>query len=355
MPHRRCLEDRAFAPPGTVSVLAARPAIADLDRRGIDASPALERARLSRELLTPADGRVTRGAVRELWESAALAARDPSFGLHVAEKLAEGAFDLLDYLLVTAETLGAGLAALVRYVRLLEDDAEWQLVAELGEPDEARMVRRVAVPAPQLDELALTWLLIRSRQASGVRWSPLGVAFQHERPDGDRGELQRVFGCPVSFGAAASELRFAASLLPLRHARADEKLFAILARYADAELACLPSAEDLAARVSAAVARQLASGLPDLASTAAAVHLPERTLQRRLAEKGVTHSALVDDVRRSLALQYLAETRLTIGDIAQRLRFSDTTAFHRAFKRWTGAAPSEFRDGSAGHGPPKRR
>src|SRR5215470_14808837 len=61
MPNGRVVENRGIAPPGTVSVLAARPAIAELDRRGIDAAPALGRARLSRELLAAADGRATRG------------------------------------------------------------------------------------------------------------------------------------------------------------------------------------------------------------------------------------------------------------------------------------------------------
>lgn len=331
MERRYLVENRAV----TVSVLAARPAIHELERRGIDPGPAFGPAHLLQAL----DGRLSRKAVRELWQSAAIAALDPAFGAHVAENLPEGSFDLLDYLIATADTVGDSLTALARHARLLDDDSEWQLVT-LGQS--ARLSRRVAVTAPQLDEHELAWLLVRSRQATGIRWSPESVAFQHEGSDDSRA-LARVFGCPVTFGASASEMRFASTLLSQPHARADRKLFAILARCADAQLASLPSTTDIAALVTATIARQMASALPDLPSTAAAVHLPERTLQRRLAEKGLTHSALIDDVRRGLALQYLAETGLTMAEIAQRLNFSDATAFHRAFRRWTGAAPSGFR------------
>jgi AraC-like DNA-binding protein len=322
---------------GTTSVLAARPAVAELERRGIDAGAALAEARLSRDDLARDDGRLPHRSVRDLWEAAARAAGDRWFGVHVVERLPVGSVGLLDYLVASAETVGEGLTIAAKYLRLLDDRAEWRL-------DGARLCCRVTVPAPQLDEAALAWVVTRSRDAAGTRWLPERIVLQHERPGDDR-ELARVFGCPVGFGGAETEVRISPALLERRHARADARLREVLERAADAQIGALPERDDLVSWVSAAIARQLAHAVPDLTATASAVRLPERTLQRRLAEQGLSHSALVDDVRRELALHYLNQTPLTVYAIAERLQFADATAFHRAFRRWTGAAPAEYRRG----------
>ncbi len=324
---------------GTVSVLAARPAIDALEKRGIDAQLALRAAQLSREALASTENRLPHVSVRRLWEAAAAAAHDRSFGVHVAEALPTGAYDLFDYVLSAAATVGEGLTRLAQYVRLIYDHSSLRLVIE---PRHVRLVRRVAAPAPQYDEFSLTLLLVRSRQSSGTDWTPEHMAFQHERSDDDR-ELARVFACPLAFGAAVTEMRFAPSVLQLPHTHSDSRLLAVLTRYADSLLTSLPSHGDLVASVSSTIARQMAKELPSLPSTAAAVHLPERTLQRRLAEKGVSHSTLLDEVRRDLALKYIGDAGLSIGEIAYLLHFSDSTAFHRAFKRWTEEAPVQYR------------
>jgi AraC-like DNA-binding protein len=73
------------------------------------------------------------------------------------------------------------------------------------------------------------------------------------------------------------------------------------------------------------------------------VHLSERTLQRRLAGTGVSYSRLVDGVRRDLALKHIGDAGLSISEIAYLLHFADSTAFYRAFKRWTSEAPAQYR------------
>jgi AraC-like DNA-binding protein len=83
--------------------------------------------------------------------------------------------------------------------------------------------------------------------------------------------------------------------------------------------------------------------LPTLSSTARAVGIPERTLQRRLAVEGARHSGLLDDVRRELGLKHLGNAGISITEIAYLLHFTDPTAFHRAFKRWTGESPLQYR------------
>jgi AraC-like DNA-binding protein len=323
----------------SISVLTARPALAALEARGVDAGPILRRVELSSEALAGVDGKLPVASVLRLWEAAAEAARDPSFGVHVAEALPRGTYDVFEHILSAADTVGAGLSQLARYVPLIHDHSTLRLSVE---PGHARLVRRVPTMGPQYDEFSMTLLLVRSRQASAAAWVPERMAFQHDRQRDD-GEPARVFGCPVAFGAAETELLIPRAVLDLPHAAPDAPLLEVLRRHVDTHLESLPQRGALVARASSAIAHRIAGELPTLASTAAALRMPERTLQRRLADEGVTHSALLDDVRRNLALELLTDPDVSLTEIALRLHFADPAAFYRAFKRWTGEGPAAYR------------
>jgi AraC-like DNA-binding protein len=152
-----------------------------------------------------------------------------------------------------------------------------------------------------------------------------------------------VFRCPIRFAANSVEMCFAPRILALPHMRADSPLLAVLMRYADSLLQARPVCGDLVARASSTIARQMARALPTLASTAAELRMSKRTLQRTLARNGVSHSTLVEDIRRQLAVTYIGAARLSIAEISYILHYGDTTVFHRAFKRWTGETPLAYR------------
>ena len=324
---------------GSLLAVAAKPAVAALEKRGLDPGPVLRTAQLGPRALESLEYRLPHASVRTLWEAAAVSAGDRWFGMHVALALAPGMYDLFDYVLSTPATVGDAIQRLTRYARLVYDHSNIHLVVE---PLNARIVRRVPVTAPQYDEFTLTLLFVRCRRSSGVTWRPQEVRFQHARPDDD-GEPARVFGSPVHFGAPESEIRFDASILTLPQVSSDAKLQAVLTRYADALLTSLPTQGSLLGRVSSAIAHQMLTELPTLSSTAHAVGVPARTLQRHLATEGATHSGMVDDVRRELALKHLGNATISIIEIAYLLHFADPTAFHRAFRRWTGESPLQYR------------
>ena len=324
---------------GTIAVHAARVAFDELARRGLDAGATLRRAGLSHEALASVDHRLPAGRVLQLWELAAEVAADGWFGVHAAETAAVGSYDLIEYIFSTTATVGDGLARLERYSRLIFDRSIWELDVE---PRHARLARHVPRPSRQFDEFTLTFVVTRSWQSAGTRWTPERAELQHEHPDDD-GELARFLGCPVRFGADATRLRLAPEVLKLPHVHADSQLLAILLRNADALLDAVPTRGDLVARVASAIMRQMARTLPSLASTAAEVRLPARTLQRRLAERGLSHSSILDDVRRDLAFKYLGDFRLGTSEIAYLLHFAEPAALVRAFRRWTGESPTQYR------------
>jgi AraC-like DNA-binding protein len=325
-------------PRATMSVLTARPVVEALERRRIDAGLALRTAGITREALAQIENRLPAKNVAELWEAGAVAAGDRSFGVHVAEEVPVGSFDLIEYLFAASENLGEGLRRVTEYIPLVEEPSPIRLVLE---PQVTLMVRRTAIHAPQYDEFSFALLLVRSRHATGVMWRPLRMHFHHRRPDDD-GELVRVFRCPVKFGAPRTQLRFRRLVLKLPMVRRDSRLLAILERYA-ASLLPNTSAQSLSSRAAHAIALELARRRPTLGPTARALRMSPRTLQRGLAYEGTSHSGLLDDVRCALALQHIGDASVSITAIAYMLHFSDPAAFYRAFKRWTGASPRRYR------------
>ncbi len=323
----------------TASVLAVRPGLSALEETSVDGDAVLHSAGISRAVLKSMENRVPYESVCRFWQAAATASGDTCFGLHVAETLPVGAFDVVDYVMAAAPTLGEGLTRLSAYARLIDDQSSLRLLVE---PGFARMVRRTSFPAAQYDEFTLALLLMRSRQACGIDWKPDYVGFAHERREA-RDEVCRIVGSPVDYGQGEIELRFSCELLQVPHQRSDSRLESLLMRHGDLLLASLPHLGHTTTRVSSSIAREMSKGLPTLLTTAAALHMTPRTLQRQLAKRGASYSALLDEVRRGLAMKFIGDAAVTISEIGYQLHFSDATAFHRAFRRWTGEAPLRYR------------
>jgi AraC-like DNA-binding protein len=119
-----------------------------------------------------------------------------------------------------------------------------------------------------------------------------------------------------------------------------------------AELALLDKS-DVIARCRAAVLEHLTSGEVSEEDTAKLLHMSPRTLQRKLAEARLTYQQLVDATRKDLALRYIVDAGRSISDITFSLGFSQPSAFTRAFKRWTGRSPTDYRAGLASARPPE--
>lgn len=323
----------------TVSVLAARPALEELRIRGVDAGPLLATAGLSVQALRNVDNRLLGDSVDRWWAAAAAAVSDPAFGLHAAEDAPRGSFDVIEYIDATAKSVGQGIERTTRYLPLLD---ERLAVAILRKKNQTRLQFRFESPSTQYKDFLLAHFVVTSRIATRVEWHPDAVFFDHPAP-ATISEHQRLFRCPLTFGAPRSEVILSRKVLELPHVNCDSALLNILIRYADTLLAELPPRGTLRARTTSTIARGLSTHLPTLASTATALRIPERTLQRRLASEKTTYSKLLEETRHDLALRYLGRAEVSILEIAFLLHFADGSAFHHAFKRWTGETPGEYR------------
>jgi AraC-like DNA-binding protein len=124
---------------------------------------------------------------------------------------------------------------------------------------------------------------------------------------------------------------------------ADPGLCAVLDRHAEELLAKYPREDSLIERLRAIIKQQLSGGDASLERVAQQLGMSGRTLQRKLRDHGSSHQELLDEMRRDLAMRHLREPEMAICEVAYLLGFSESSALHRAFKRWTGMTPSEFR------------
>jgi AraC-like DNA-binding protein len=158
-------------------------------------------------------------------------------------------------------------------------------------------------------------------------------------------EFERFYRCPVEFGASSDRFEFSNDALAIPLLAADRKLLKALEPFCNmAAKERKTAAATLRAAVENEVEKLLPHGKAKKETVAKAVALSMRTLSRRLADEGATYEEVVDQLRRSLALQYLKESSMSVSQIAWLLGYEGSTSFNHAFRRWTGHSPSAARN-----------
>lgn len=176
----------------------------------------------------------------------------------------------------------------------------------------------------------------------GRRLDPLVIEFAFEAPP-NAYEFQRLFKCPVNYGMDANVIRFPASWLTLPLAQNPLSL----SRFLKDSIAVLFGGKTnrvgLAEQIRGILGKTADSQFPELAEIAALLNLTAQTLRRRLKDEGTNYQVIKDQMREQAARFYLAKPALTIDEIALMMGFSEASAFHRAFKKWTGMTPTACR------------
>jgi len=153
----------------------------------------------------------------------------------------------------------------------------------------------------------------------------------------------KLFDCPVDFGASANQLRLNQACLGLRNPEHCPSTWRHLLEICERELEQLTRTRSLRERITQLLGPLLNGREPDLEEIATRLQLPTWTLRRKLTEEGTQFRAILNDTRRDLAMTYIRDTELAFGEIAYLLGFASAEAFQRAFKRWNGQTPGEFR------------
>jgi AraC-like DNA-binding protein len=281
---------------------------------------------------------------RRLWGEAVRLTGDPDFGLHMAEWVGscpEEHFDVLAYAVRSCATLGDHYNRMGRYVRLINEGTFLSLDVE---EDVARLGHGMldgTLPPGQPVECMLALAVLQGRRAVGDDFSPREVNFAHASPAGTS-EQERLFRAPVRYACPRNELLLDRAHLERPQRHAELRLLAVLDRQLEALMSKLPADRSFPGRVKCYMAEHFLDGEPTLRSVAARLKMSSRSVQRRLKDEGTSFAELLANVRRDLALRHLQNPGMTINEVAFLLGFAEVSAFHRAFKRWTGSTPAEY-------------
>jgi AraC-like DNA-binding protein len=314
------------------------------EARGVDTAGILDGVGHDAGALANADARVDHDANEAVWNEVVRRAADPDFGVHFAEAADLDTFHLVGHLVAHCRTLHEMLDRVARFSRILHDAGRVELELD---GDVARVYpgcRGLPHVVPRhIAEFSAASVVVLARRLTGRPLVPIEVRFRHP-PPASTAALRRVFGLEPTFDAQSNVVCLQREALTLPISRHREAVGDWLRSYAEEVLERLPPVDE---SLVDAVARLLA-GEPDhatLTASAAARRLAmhPRTLQRRLAEAGTSFVAELERHRARRAREMLAEGRLSVGEIAFALGYSEPSTFHRAFRRWTGTTPAEFR------------
>ncbi len=329
----------------TVTGFAINCAVAALDKQKIDAAPLLARAGLSKYTLDDPQVRVPASAQGAFLEYAAEATGDTSFGLHLAEHANPRETGLLFYIASAAGTLGETVPLFLRYSRLVNESLRLKVIRQPeGVIVEFKFAGVSQQRVRQNTEFWLAMIIKTCRGMTGRQISPIRVACPHVR-HGDLRRFERAYGCPVEFGAPSGQLAFSNETLALPLVTKDPHLLEMLRPIG--EEAANARNKNAVGSVRASVENEIQRLLPyaqaRAETVARALAVSVRTLSRRLSAEGTTFAEVTDQLRRSLAYEYLKEPGVSVAQTAWRLGYESPTSLSHAFKRWTGRSPSAAR------------
>lgn len=325
----------------SVSMSWINTVLAAAERHGLTRTQLLAHAGLGAQQLT--DERWPIDDITRLWRVCAELTQDPGFGLKAGSLVGPASFNVVSFIFQSSPTLREAIALVQKFQRLISDGGRFQIV---GGDDKSWLIYH-----PQQGELAfsphqieavLAAVVSFSRWVTDHRFVPARVQFSHSQL-GPLAGYQTVFQTGVDFNQAFSGLHLDNALLDRALPQADTQLAAMHREYAAARLAALSDTPDFSAQVRHWLGANLTTGVPERSAAAEQFALSDRVFARRLQSQGLSYSDVVDAVRKEAACTAVADTDDTFVDIAQRLGFSEASAFNRAFKRWTGHSPGEWR------------
>jgi len=312
-----------------------------LESYGIDPKPLFREMGLNPELMKQSGGRYRLDSIDNLWRKASQIIDDPCFGLKAAEYWHPSNFGALGYAMLASNTLRTALERVDRYHRFLSDER----FIELIETEEGLTFTLIPshekrdIPARNDAILAITMSMCRMNYIEDL--APVSVTFTHPRPSCSA-KFYEYFRSPVVFKAPTNSLTLPIEAVEKSLPGSNPQLAELNDQVMIEYLAQLDH-DRIAEKVKAVIIDQLPSGNVTDENVARELYMSSRNLQRQLQSAGTTFNTLLNEIRQDLAQKYLRDQDTNMTEIAFLLGFSESSAFSRAFKRWIGVSPTQYR------------
>ncbi len=335
---------------GSVAICFVDEALACIRQRGLDQNELLTRAGISPELLRSPSARVSSRHYGELWHLIAQAIDDEFFGMD-SHRMKAGSFTLLCHAIIHSDTLERALRRAIRFFGLVLDD----LVGELRRDGESAHIvlqdRQSRSASPKAGPAASrafaygTYMIVMHGLACWLvgRRIPISrAAFSCEEPP-YTDEWRILFSQHLAFHQDDCRISFPASVLDLPNTQNVQTMKAFLRSAPANFLVKYKNSASLAASIRRRLRGWPPASWPDFDTLARQFHASPATLRRRLDEEGESYRSITEGLRRDMAIVLLGDTQFSIAEIAAEVGFAESGSFHRAFKKWTGTRPSEYR------------
>lgn len=290
--------------------------------------------------IDPVDARIPIDGVFDAWALIMRSLQDPAFPVRVGASRKPADYGVYGFLLMTSNTLGEALTRTAQYVRVVSDGFHWQLEID---GDDAHLILEPHGPLTLgrrcVHECANVEFVGMCRHIFSGDFTPTAIRFAHSSPHSIDAHT-KYFGLAPTFEQPRTEVVFHKRLLEAPMPKAEPAFCGYFAEEAERKLSVLGGAP-----VSASVRWLLGQSKAEVSMDVVARRLgmSRRTLHRRLREEDTTFDAVATSTRHALAVSYVAGDRIPLAEVAYLLGFSEPSAFHRAFKRWTGMTPRDYR------------
>jgi AraC-like DNA-binding protein len=331
----------ARSEPGTVAICFVASALQSVRDRRLDADALLRQVGLSPALLQSPQARISAKHYGALWRLVAQTLDDEFFGQDT-RRMKAGSFAMMCHALLGCKTLSHALERSLRFYALILDDISGSLERR-GAEARLELHDRSAAPRREFAHEVLLMLLHGVCCWLVGRRIPIQRA-QFAYPEPPYGaEYRTMYSSNLEFRAQRTAIVFDASYLDLPIVQNERTVKEFLRIAPENILVKYKNGSSLGARIRRRLRQSLPGELPEFEALAGEMNMTPATLRRRLHEDGTSFQAIKDQLRRDLAISHLSHSKRSTMDIGLELGFSERSAFHRAFKKWTGASPGEFR------------
>ncbi|HTH16334.1 MAG TPA: AraC family transcriptional regulator [Magnetospirillum sp.] len=325
---------------GTISIVFVEAVLQGLRDKGFDADELLAQIGLSQSLLALPHARVSSDAYTMLLRLIAQVLDDEFFGQD-SRRMKVGSFAMLCHSVIHCRTLDKAFKRALRFFALMLDDIRGSLSCQDGLAvltiTENRPCREFAHETLLMFIHRLACWLVNRRIP--IQWA----AFRYAGTPQVAAEYQLMFSSDLRFDQPQTQIAFDPKYLHLPVVRTADKLKDFLAVAPENLLVQYKDSNSLAAEIQRRLREVLPSDWPGFDEIADDMGTSASTLRRRMEAEGQSYQAIKDHLRRDMAITLLSDSAMSVMDIAAELGFAETSAFHRAFKKWTGANPGEYR------------
>jgi len=304
---------------------------------------------ICRRKMDDPDARITMTQFLKLWQIAEDVSKDPAIGLNLRKKYGTGTMHFVVMLALNSPNLLEALEAWMRYDMLICDNYQNEISKE---KDHYCITYTNISPKHEnrwIPEHHMSIALEYGRQMSQNNFSPIQIMFRHADP-GYAEVYEKIFRCPVLFNQKENRILFRKQDLEMPIIGRDPYLQAILKKHADLSIESLSRRMSFKNGVQEFIIKNLHKRIVDIQSASDVMNMDRSTLHRHLKKEATTFRHLLTQTRKELAQKYLVQG-LSITQTGYLLGFSDPSTFQRAFKRWTGKSPGEFRKQRIMEGP----